>query len=87
MTLILIGIALIILFPIWPLSLKKIIFYISVVLLFVLVGIIIVRTFVYFLIRVFGYDFYIFPNLFAVQIHSLNKLILNFKNILGCRIL
>ncbi|KAL4438594.1 hypothetical protein ABPG74_015492 [Tetrahymena malaccensis] len=65
MMLILIGISLIILFPVWPISIKKLIFYISVVMLFVLVGLIIVRTFLYFLVRIFGFDFYIFPNLFA----------------------
>ncbi|EAR99754.1 translocation protein Sec62, putative (macronuclear) [Tetrahymena thermophila SB210] len=65
MILILIGIALIILFPVWPISIKKLIFYISVVMLFVLLGLILVRTFLYFLVRIFGFDFYIFPNLFA----------------------
>ncbi|KAL4487211.1 hypothetical protein ABPG72_017930 [Tetrahymena utriculariae] len=65
MMLILIGIALIILFPVWPITIKKLIFYISVVMLFALVGLILVRTFLYCLVRIFGFDFYIFPNLLA----------------------
>lgn len=59
------GIAAICLFQIWPLWLKIFIFYAALILLYVLLGIIILRLVVYSVFRVLGIDFWILPNLFA----------------------
>lgn len=75
MILIILAIALVILFPIWPISFKKFIFFACVVLLFSLVGLIAIRTFIYIFVRIFGYDFYLFPNLFAVNQFKFSNII------------
>jgi translocation protein SEC62 len=54
---------LIMLFPIWPLSVKLVIWYISFYLLVFLVGLIVVRAIVWTIFFIFGLDFWIFPNL------------------------
>ena len=51
------------LFPIWPLELKLFIWWISLILLIFLTGIIVVRLVVYLLCYSFGYDIWIFPDL------------------------
>lgn len=52
------------LFQIWPLKLKLAVFYTSVILLYVLISLILVRLAVYVFFRVLGFNAYIFPNLF-----------------------
>ena len=64
MTSVLVAVFGIFLFPLWPLSAKLVIFYISVVLLYVLLGIIFVRLIVYIVLRILGFELWIFPNLF-----------------------
>lgn len=54
---------LIMLFPIWPVSIKLVIWYISFYLLVFLVGLIIVRAIVWTAFFIIGFDFWIFPNL------------------------
>ena len=54
---------LIMLFPLWPMSIKTIIWYISFYLLVFLIGLTIVRAIVWTLFFILGLDFWIFPNL------------------------
>lgn len=58
------GVFGIFLFPLWPMSAKLVVFYISVVLLYVLLGIIFVRLLIFIVLRILGFEFWIFPNLF-----------------------
>ena len=58
------GVLVLVLFPIWPFTVKYILWLISLVLLVILVGIIIVRLIVFLLSSVFNYNVWIFPNLF-----------------------
>ena len=53
------------LFPIWPDYLKLVIFYISLVLLYILLGISVIRLVIWFLFRLIGMEFWLFPNLNA----------------------
>lgn len=55
---------LLVLFPIWPFTVKYALWWISLVLLVVLVGIIVVRLLLYLLCIIFNYHIWIFPNLF-----------------------
>jgi len=52
------------LFQVWPLKLKLAVFYTSVALLYILIGLILVRLAVYIFFRILGFNAYIFPNLF-----------------------
>jgi translocation protein SEC62 len=52
------------LFQLWPLSVKLGVFYTSVVLLYIMIGIILIRLAIYVTFRILGFDVYIFPNLF-----------------------
>lgn len=61
---ILAGIFILCLFPVWPLQVKIGVFYISVVLLYFLVGIIAIRAVLYLLVRILGVELWLFPNLF-----------------------
>lgn len=70
MYLILAGVVAICLFQVWPLWLKIAVFYISVVMLYAIIGLILVRYAFYFTIRILGIDFWIFPNLFEDVITS-----------------
>lgn len=58
-------VVLVCLFPVWPDFLKLIIFYISLSLLYFLLGIMVVRLIIWALFRIFGKDFWLFPNLNA----------------------
>eukprot|EP01017_Pseudomicrothorax_dubius_P043871 TRINITY_DN7369_c0_g1_i3.p1 TRINITY_DN7369_c0_g1~~TRINITY_DN7369_c0_g1_i3.p1 ORF type:complete len:331 (-),score=77.85 TRINITY_DN7369_c0_g1_i3:79-1071(-) len=59
------GVAAIALFPVWPLTLKLWIFYISLYLLTFMLAIIAIRVVAFFILRLLGIEFWIFPNLFA----------------------
>lgn len=61
--LIIFAVLLIVLFPLWPVGVKLIIWYISFYLLVFLVGLIILRVIVWTILFIFGLDFWIFPNL------------------------
>eukprot|EP00357_Protocruzia_adherens_P034229 CAMPEP_0115009068 /NCGR_PEP_ID=MMETSP0216-20121206/22357_1 /TAXON_ID=223996 /ORGANISM="Protocruzia adherens, Strain Boccale" /LENGTH=314 /DNA_ID=CAMNT_0002376735 /DNA_START=176 /DNA_END=1120 /DNA_ORIENTATION=- len=52
------------LFPVWPLQLKIGLWYLSVFLLLIMTAIIIVRLVLYIAIWIFGFDFWLFPDLF-----------------------
>lgn len=51
-------------YPIWPLSVKVGIWYLSVTLLIIMVGFTLIRLILYVVFWLFGYEFWIFPNLF-----------------------
>lgn len=53
-----------VMFPIWPFSIKYGIWLVSLVLLVVLVGIIVLRLLVYIVFAIFNYHIWIFPDLF-----------------------
>jgi len=53
------------LFPVWPDFTKLIIFYISLVTLYFLVGLLFIRLIVWLVFRIFGVEFWLFPNLNA----------------------
>lgn len=53
------------LFPIWPQSAKVVIFYVSLYLLYFLLGISVIRLVIWGVLRIFGLDFWLFPNLNA----------------------
>jgi len=61
---VLVAIAMVCLFPVWPLGFKVALLYISVSLLYLLLGIILVRLVIYFFFRIFGLECWLFPNLF-----------------------
>ena len=52
------------LFPVWPFGAKVVIFYVSVVMLYFMVGLIAVRILWFIIWRIFGVDSWILPNLF-----------------------
>lgn len=54
----------VVLFPIWPFSVKYALWLVSLVILVVLVGIIVVRMLLYLVCVIFNYHIWIFPNLF-----------------------
>lgn len=58
------AIALICLFPVWPIIVKKIIFYISFYLLIALTGFTSLRIILFITFRAFGVEFWILPNFF-----------------------
>lgn len=68
-----IGVILLILFPMWPYSVKLGVFYVSFYLLVTLVGIIIVRIILWGFMFIWGYDLWIFPNLFDDSKNPLNS--------------
>jgi translocation protein SEC62 len=57
------AVLLIVLFPIWPVSVKLVIWYISFYLLVFLISLVIVRAIVWTIFFIIGLDFWIFPNL------------------------
>lgn len=63
MALILLSIFLICLYPIWPYSVKFGIFKLTLYLLVFFVILLVVRLIVYIISRLFGYSFWILPNL------------------------
>ena len=58
---ILFGIAVIFLFPVWPLIVKKGIYYTSLILLYLIIGTLLLRLILYLIVRVFGFDFWFLP--------------------------
>jgi len=58
-------VVLVCLFPVWPDFAKLLIFYISLYLLYFLLGIMVIRLIIWALFRIFGKDFWLFPNLNA----------------------
>ena len=61
--LIILGILAFVMCPIWPYEVKYGVWLVSLVLLIIMVGLIIIRLFVYLLIVSFNYHVWIFPNL------------------------
>ena len=59
---IIIGVLLAVLLPVWPESLKSILLYINIALLYILFGIMFIRVILYAIIKMFGYEFWLFPN-------------------------
>ncbi|EDO08118.1 Translocation protein Sec62 family protein [Babesia bovis T2Bo] len=64
LTAMIVGIFSICMFQAWPLALKLAVWYASVVLLSILFTLIILRLILFLLFWFFGYDFWLFPNLF-----------------------
>lgn len=58
------GVLLIVLFPIWPFTVKYALWLVSLVLLVILCGIILIRLLVFLICIIFNYHVWIFPNLF-----------------------
>lgn len=52
------------LFPIWPYYAKLIIFYLSFYLLIFIICFSIVRFAIYYIVRLFGYEFWVLPDIF-----------------------
>lgn len=63
--LIVVGFFLLVLFPVWPMSARVGVWYVSVTILLFLLGLIVVRLIVFCLCWLCGIEFWIFPNLFA----------------------
>ena len=57
-----IGVLLAVLLPVWPEELKSILLYINIALLYILFGIMFLRVVLYAIIKMFGYEFWLFPN-------------------------
>jgi len=53
-----------VLFPVWPLQVKIGMWYVSVILILLIIGLIIVRYLAYILMWILGCEFWLFPNLF-----------------------
>lgn len=62
--LVLTFIILICMFPIWPLQMRVVIFYISLYLLIIITVFAVIRLIIYMLFRIFGYEFWILPDFF-----------------------
>ena len=48
--------------PVWPDEFKSVILYVNIGLLYALFGVMFLRLIIYFLIRIFGVEFWLFPN-------------------------
>lgn len=59
-----VGVLLACCFPIWPLQMKLGMWYLSVILLVILLGISAVRLVLFIVLFIFGHDFWIFPNMY-----------------------
>jgi translocation protein SEC62 len=57
-----VGVLLAVLLPVWPEELKSILLYINIALLYILFGIMFLRVILYAVIKMFGYEFWLFPN-------------------------
>lgn len=65
MTILVIGLILaMVLFPIWPFSVKYGIWWVSLALLVLMVGIIVIRLAIYVFFSIFNYHIWLFPDLF-----------------------
>ena len=62
--LLIVGILAFCLLPVWPLELKIFIWWVSYILLIVMVGLIIIRWILYGFFLIFGKEFWLFPDLF-----------------------
>ena len=62
--LVILAVLMVVLFPIWPFSVKYGLWLISLVLLVILVGIIVFRLVLYVVCVIFNYHVWMFPNLF-----------------------
>mmetsp|Transcript_631 Transcript_631/g.1136 ORF Transcript_631/g.1136 Transcript_631/m.1136 type:complete len:282 (-) Transcript_631:1523-2368(-) len=63
-TMLVLGVILACCFPIWPIQMKLGVWYLSVVLLVILLGISAVRLVLFIVLFIFGHDFWIFPNMY-----------------------
>jgi translocation protein SEC62 len=59
------AILFVVLFPIWPYELKYYVWYASLILLIFSVGLLVVRLALYSILSLFGYSFWLFPNLLS----------------------
>merc|ERR1711904_279906 len=57
------GVLVAVMFPVWPMWAKIGIWYLSVIFLSIYFGLLILRTVIYTMFWIVGYDFWIFPNL------------------------
>jgi len=64
LVLIIIGILAFCLLPVWPLELKIFIWWVSYILLIIMVGLLIIRWILYGFFLIFGKEFWLFPELF-----------------------
>jgi translocation protein SEC62 len=60
---IVVGVLALVLFPVWPFSVKYAIWLISLYLLIILVGLLVFRLIIYLICVAAGFDVWIFPNL------------------------
>jgi len=64
LALIIIGILAFTLMPVWPLELKIFIWWVTYILLIIMIGLVVVRWILYGLFLIFGKEFWLFPDLF-----------------------
>jgi translocation protein SEC62 len=62
--------------PVWPEELKSILLYINIALLYILFGIMFLRVILYAVIKMFGYEFWLFPNYLEDVLYFFIKLFL-----------
>ena len=62
MCLVILAIALVLMFPLWPRQVKLVTFYINLWLLYAMFAIMITRCTLFCLVWIFGYSFWLFPN-------------------------
>ena len=58
------GALLVCLFPVWPFIARLIVFYICFYLLIAILLFVIVRSFIYYVVRLFGFEFWLLPDVF-----------------------
>jgi translocation protein SEC62 len=75
LTLVVVGILMYCLFPVWPVEVKIGVWWICYILLNLMVGIIVIRLVVYAFMYVFGVDFWVFPNLFDEKLGVLESFV------------
>jgi hypothetical protein len=63
LTVVVVGILMWCLFPVWPVEVRLVIWWVSYVLLMFMVGILLIRLVVYAFFYIFGIEFWIFPNI------------------------
>lgn len=63
MILVVAAILFVVLFPVWPYEFKYYVWYISLILLVLSIGLIVLRLLLYSILSLFGYSFWLFPNL------------------------
>jgi len=80
---IVIGIFAYCLLPVWPLQLKILIWWVSYILLIIMLGIVIVRYSLHLFMLIFGKDFWLFPDLFNDHVIFFSMLIfITFRKVL-----